>query len=197
MPTLRTVRRSASLRDVIVGVDEAGRGPLAGPVFAGACVLPHRRILVRIADSKLMTLKERERAFAWIQKHCAFGFGFVAAQEIDRIGILVATELAMQQAIAMLARTVTPTFLLVDGRDRFWFAHPHRSIVRGDQSEKCIGAASIVAKVLRDRWMVDHAKVHPQYRFEANKGYGTAEHIALIRKHGPCVLHRRSFLKNV
>ena len=198
---------------VIVGVDEAGRGPLAGPVVAGACVIgcelfrrrrsfpawsPHRRIPKRdclIADSKALTEDLREAAYGWITEYCAFGVGMVAAEEIDRIGILGATERAMQLAVAMVAERVAPTCLLVDGRDAFWFDYPHISIVRGDRTEPCIAAASIVAKVTRDRWMIEAGRTFPHFAFERHKGYATDLHVRALKEHGPCPLHRRSFLR--
>ncbi len=195
--TTPTVRKRQQA--VIVGVDEAGRGPLAGPVAAGACVLPeyYRRFPSFIADSKALTPALRERAFRWIEQHCLFGCGMVEAGEIDAIGILAATEKAMQMAVGALAHAVTPALLLVDGRDHFWFDYPHVSIVRGDASEKCIAAASIVDKVLRDRLLCEYAKTFPLYGFASHKGYGTPEHIAAIQRYGPCLLHRRSFLRSI
>ena len=198
---------------VIVGVDEAGRGPLAGPVVAGACAIPmplfrrrrafgawspRRRARAEdclIADSKVLTEDERERAYAWITTTCPYGVAMVGADEIDRVGILAATERAMQEAVAMLARAVTPTCLLVDGKDGFWFDYPHSSVVRGDGSEPCIAAASIVAKVTRDRWMTEAASRFPHFAFERHKGYGTERHLEALALHGPCELHRRSFLR--
>lgn len=117
--------------------------------------------------------------------------------DIDRIGILAATELAMQQALSMLAKTITPTYVLVDGRDHFWFDYPHSSIVRGDDTEPTIAAASIIAKVTRDRLMIEAAAQFPMYGFDRHKGYGSEEHIAAIRNYGPCALHRKSFLRNI
>lgn len=203
-----TVKRAAA---VIVGIDEAGRGPLAGPVAAGACVLPcelfrcrkpffawspmrRGRVRTVIADSKSLDATERETAFAWITAHCAWGVGMVEALEIDRDGILIATERAMQRALEQLTQQITPTFLLVDGRDGFRFDYPHASIIRGDALEPCIAAASIVAKVTRDRFMIEQAKTFPQYGFERHKGYGVPEHREALQRHGPCALHRKSFL---
>ncbi len=180
-----------------IGLDEVGRGSLAGPVVAGACWLNPRRRNVRIADSKALTLTEREKAFAWIAQHCKYGIGMVSATEIDDIGILAATEKAMQLAIVDLKRHIEPEYLLVDGRDKFTFAYPHTSIIRGDQKERCISAASIVAKVIRDRLMTDLAVSFPEYGFDRHKGYGTDIHCSAIRKHGLCVLHRRSFVGRI
>lgn len=183
---------------IIVGIDEAGRGPLAGPVIAGACLDCPIFPSFLIKDSKQLTSEERERAFLWIEEHCTYGIGISSASEIDHIGILEATQKAMQDALAEIAKTVTPTYVLIDGRDQFWFDYSHSSIIDGDQKEPCISAASIVAKVTRDRWMVDIAhRQCPQYNFAKHKGYGTPEHLAALEKYGPCPLHRRSFLKHV
>ncbi len=182
---------------VIAGVDEAGRGPLAGPVVAAACILVANRAPVRIGDSKQMTAQQREESFAWITSRCIYGVGIVDAHEIDAIGILAATEKAMRQAIAIVAAKQSSLYLLVDGRDRFSFDHPHQSIIRGDSLRRCIGAASIIAKVTRDRIMLKHAEDFPHYGFQRHKGYGTPEHIKAIGEHGMCNLHRLSFLNQV
>jgi ribonuclease HII len=197
---------------VIVGIDEAGRGPLAGPVVAAAVHLSidpprsrrggwiikdRRTTLCRIFDSKQLEESERIEAYGWITANCSYGFSSVSAQEIDTIGILEATNKAMQAAVAMLAEKITPTYLLVDGRDAFWFDYPHSSIIRGDGIEPCIAAASIVAKVTRDRMMTEYAKDHPLYGFEGHKGYGAPLHIEAIQKHGPCNLHRKTYLRNI
>lgn len=179
---------------LIVGIDEAGRGALAGPVVAAACVLPVlRRFPVRIADSKQMSPEEREESYMWLSEHCIFGVGMSDASFIDACGILPATERAMQQAVKEIAKHHNDLYLLVDGRDRFWFDHPHSSIIRGDASEQCIAAASIIAKVTRDRHMVKLHAEFPQYCFHEHKGYGTPEHYACIAKHGISALHRKSF----
>lgn len=206
--------RQIAGKPVIVGIDEAGRAPLAGPVSAAACVLPV--LLFRrsrtwpawspfedppedgdciIADSKKLTSEQRETAYRWITAHCPYGAGMVGAEEIDRIGILAATEKAMQNALAQLEFLVTPTYLLVDGRDKFWFNYAHSAMIRGDEREPCIAAASIIAKVTRDRWMVKAAKEFATYGFERHKGYGTRAHFAALSRLGPCPLHRRTFLK--
>lgn len=180
---------------LIVGLDEAGRGALAGPVVAGACVLIEslkKREYIR--DSKQLTGEQREEAYEWISKHCTWGVGIVEATYIDKNGILAATEKAMQEALAAIEESETPTYLLVDGRDKFWFNYPHSAVIRGDESEPCISAASILAKVTRDRLMVEYGEKHP-YGFIENKGYGTAEHFAAIEKHGASPLHRKTFLQ--
>ncbi len=200
-----------SLPAVIVGIDEAGRGPLAGPVAAGACYIstelfrcrrsfsawsPLKRGANRpvIADSKALEADDREMAYTWITSNCAWGVGMVDASIIDRIGILAATEMAMHLALEQLKKIITPTFLLVDGRDAFWFDYPHTSIVRGDSLEPAIAAASIIAKVTRDRFMKEQAEQYPQYGFERHKGYGAPEHLEAIRNFGPCPLHRKTFV---
>ncbi len=192
MPALSSPTKLAVL---IAGVDEAGRGSLAGPVVAAACILPDlRRFPVPIGDSKQMTEEERSVSFDWLIKNCIHGIGLMEASKIDRIGILAANEIAMQEAVRQVAAIHRDLYLLIDGRDKFWFDHPHSSIVRGDQSEQCIGAASILAKVTRDRHMVSLDSKFPQYGFAKHKGYGTPEHFAAIEKHGMCEIHRRSFL---
>ena len=187
-----TAKKSA----VIVGVDEAGRGALAGPVVAGACLLPEnlRSLPPFLQDSKQLDPDVREHAFAWICRNCTIGTGAASAEDIDVHGILWATELAMQRAVAVLAEQVAPTYLLIDGRDAFWFDYPHSSIIRGDALEPCISAASIVAKVTRDRLMVAYDKEHPHYGFAFHKGYGTPEHLDLLQSRGPCSIHRKTFL---
>ena len=182
---------------IIVGIDEAGRGPLAGPVVAGACMDCKNFPSHLIRDSKQLSEENREKAFLWIEQHCTYGIGVSDASEIDRIGILEATQKAMQDALAKVAKIVTPTYVLIDGRDHFWFDYSHSSIIDGDQKEPCISAASIIAKVTRDRWMREQAAPQfPQYGFAQHKGYGTPEHLAALEKYGPCPLHRRSFLRN-
>lgn len=180
---------------ITAGVDEAGRGPLAGPVVAAACILPALKRFPRfICDSKVLDSAGREEAYAWITKHCIIGVGLSGSRYVDERGILAATERAMQQAVAMLAYTVKPTYLLIDGRDKFWFDYPHTSIIDGDALEKCISAASIVAKVSRDHIMRQMDLQFPGYGFAAHKGYGTEMHYAMIKKLGMCGIHRRSYL---
>lgn len=187
---------SSMVTSVLVGIDEAGRGALAGPVVAAACILAQRsRYPVLIRDSKLLEPEEREKSYEWIVRECSHGIGVVGADEIDRIGILAATERAMQEAVAFLAQSHSNLYLVVDGRDVFWFDHPHSSVIRGDQSEKCISAASIIAKVTRDRHMRELHDEHPHYGFFNHKGYGTEEHYAALEKHGPCPLHRETYLR--
>lgn len=181
---------------VIAGIDEAGRGALAGPVVAAACILRMKKVPAFIRDSKQLTPDQREEAYAWIAAHCAYGIGMVDARGIDASGILPATEKAMQKAVAELAEIVQPTYLLVDGRDKFWFDLPHSTIIRGDESEPCISAASIIAKVTRDRLMIEYHQKFPRYGFDEHKGYGVPLHFEAIGQHGMCALHRKTFLKN-
>lgn len=186
---------------IIAGIDEAGRGCLAGPVVAAACIFDSeafkRKKIPKITDSKKMTPEEREEAFAFLEKNSLFGVGIAEASIVDASGILGATEHAMHQALAMLMKIVTPTYLLIDGCDHFWFDIPHSSIIRGDESEDCISAASILAKVTRDRLMVGYDGDFPGYGFAEHKGYGTPFHQAALRKAGPCLLHRRTFLRTM
>ena len=182
---------------VIAGVDEVGRGALAGPVVAAACVCSRetwREMRPRIADSKMLSPEEREEMFALLTARCPWGVGFAAASIVDQEGILTATETAMQEAVLALSRTLAPTYLLIDGRDKFWFDLPHSSIIRGDQTEECIAAASIIAKVVRDRFMGEQDALFPAYGFAEHKGYGTPLHFHALGIQGPCPLHRRTFL---
>lgn len=182
---------------IIAGIDEAGRGAIAGPVVAGACILPRKKDLPSfIKDSKQLSPEERDTAFEWIKDNCAWGCGIVTANEVDELRILDATEKAMQRAVSSLSKQIEPTYLLVDGRDKFWFDYPHSSIIDGDELEPCIASASIVAKIMRDRIMIKHDKIFPQYEFKSNKGYGTPEHFDLVNSRGPSVIHRRSFIHN-
>jgi ribonuclease HII len=184
---------------LVIGVDEAGRGPLAGPVVAAACVLGLNAPL-GLDDSKKLSAKRRAVFEPLIQSSCHWALGQVEADEIDRINIFAATMLAMTRAVAALVATLgrEPDAVLIDGNmtpqgrvpDWRWAA---RAIVGGDASEPCISAASILAKEHRDRIMRAAALDHPHYGWERNMGYGTAEHLAALREHGACPLHRRSF----
>lgn len=192
---------------VICGIDEAGRGPLAGPVAAAAVHLPCPVTIhpkggwiageCRLFDSKQLTDTQRDAAYDWITANCPYGVSLVTANEIDQIGIMEATNRAMQEAVAMLAQTIAPTYLLVDGKDAFWFDYPHSSVIKGDSLEPAIAAASIIAKVTRDRLMIQADAEFPEYGFAGHKGYGAPTHIQAIREHGPTPLHRISYLSNV
>lgn len=182
---------------IIAGIDEAGRGALAGPVVAAACILPKANLHPLIRDSKQLTHEQRLEAYTWICANCSYGVGSSSASFIDSDGILTATEKAMQNAVSELSEKHTPTYLLVDGRDKFWFDYPHSSLIRGDQIEPCIAAASIIAKVTRDLIMIKNADTFPMYGFKEHKGYGTPLHFAALKKNGTCELHRLTFLKSL
>ena len=184
----------------VCGCDEAGAGPLAGPVYAAAVILPLGVELPRLNDSKKLTEKKREQLFPVSQEQAlAWAVARVEAEEIDRTDILSARMKAMQLAIDAL--TVPADFALIDGnRDKGRSAAittPHELIVKGDSRSASIAAASVLAKVSRDRWMVEAAKEYPQYQFEQHKGYGTKLHYDLLRQYGPSPIHRRTFLKNL
>ena len=175
----------------IAGVDEAGRGPWAGPVVAAAVIPPATPLSVRIDDSKRLTPRQRERAFGLLLERAEVGFGIVCAAEIDRRNILQATLLAMQHAIADLPQP--PELILVDGLHVPTVATPCWPFIGGDQRSYAIACASIMAKVLRDRLMAFYHTLVPGYAFQQHKGYGTALHAARLRRFGPSVLHRRTF----
>jgi ribonuclease HII len=176
----------------VCGVDEAGRGPLAGPVYAAAVILDRRRRIVGLADSKVLTSRQREELALEIRER-AIGWSVASAsvEEIDALNILQASLLAMRRAIEQLA--LPPERVLVDGTHRPLVAFPVRTVVDGDAKIKAISAASILAKVCRDAEMVALHQVHPQYGFDRHKGYSTAEHLSALRAHGVSIVHRRSF----
>lgn len=177
----------------IAGIDEVGRGPLAGPVCAAAVILPGGVEIEGINDSKKLTEKKREALYDVIAEQAvAWATAFVEPEEIDRINIRQATHKAMQMAVDALE--ITPEILLVDGNDRIEFSLPSEYIIKGDAKSQSIAAASIMAKVTRDRYMVKMAEQYPGYGLEKNKGYGTPLHMEGIRSIGLCPLHRRSFI---
>lgn len=177
----------------IAGIDEVGRGPLAGPVCAAAVILPVGVEIEGINDSKKLTEKKREALYDVIAEQAvAWATAFVEPEEIDRINIRQATHKAMQMAVDALE--ITPEILLVDGNDRIEFSLPSEYIIKGDAKSQSIAAASIMAKVTRDRYMVKMAEQYPGYGLEKNKGYGTPLHMEGIRSIGLCPLHRRSFI---
>lgn len=179
---------------LICGVDEAGRGPLAGPVCAAAVILPEETEIPGLTDSKKLSDKKRRELFPLIQeKAIAYGIGMASQQEIDEINILQATFLAMKRALAQLS--VQPDFALIDGNRETDFGLPVRTVVKGDSLSANIAAASILAKVTRDDLMVEMAKTYPRYGFDVHKGYGTKAHYAALREFGPCDIHRMTFLK--
>ncbi|ESR26218.1 ribonuclease HII [Lutibaculum baratangense] len=192
LPHLRHERRH--LKDgsrFVAGVDEAGRGPLAGPVVAAAVILDLDRVPKGLADSKLLPLAERERLFAEIMAKACVSVAAASAAEIDRLNIRGATLKAMGRAIAGLCQK--PCSVLVDGKDLPRIVCRGEAVIDGDALSKSIAAASIVAKVARDRMMARMARVHPGYGFETNKGYSTREHLAALDRLGPTPMHRRSF----
>ena len=179
---------------VICGVDEAGRGPLAGPVCAAAVILPPHLEIPGLTDSKKLTDRKRRELFPLIKEQAiAYGIGLATEQEIDEINILQATFLAMQRAIDQL--TVRPELALIDGNREKDFGLPVKTVVKGDSLSMNIAAASVLAKVTRDDIMTALAEEYPQYGFEIHKGYGTKAHYAALTAHGPSPIHRRTFLK--
>lgn len=179
---------------LICGVDEAGRGPLAGPVCAAAVILPQHIEIPGLNDSKKLTDKRRRQLFPVIKELAvAYGIGFASHEEIDEINILQATYLAMERAMAQLE--VSPELALIDGNRSKDFGIPVDTVVKGDSRSASIAAASVLAKVTRDDWMLDQAKIYPDYGFEIHKGYGTKAHYAALTVHGACPIHRVSFLR--
>lgn len=180
----------------ICGVDEAGRGPLAGPVCAAAVILPAYVDIPGLNDSKKLSDKKRRELFPIIkEKAIAYGIVLVDEKEIDEVNILQATLNAMERAIAELS--VKPDIALIDGNRQKEFGVPAQTIVQGDSRSASIAAASVLAKVTRDDFMTQMAELYPQYGFEIHKGYGTKAHCSAILEHGPCPIHRRTFLKKL
>jgi len=176
----------------IAGVDEAGRGPLAGPVVAAAVIFPAKIDIVGLDDSKKLSPKKREELFPQIQAEAvAYGVAIVDREVIDKINILQASLLAMKQAVEQL-QTV-PDLLLIDGNQKIDSTLDQWAVVKGDSKSLSIAAASVLAKVTRDRVMKDYHKLYPQYEFHRHKGYGTKLHRDLIEEHGPCPIHRSTF----
>lgn len=182
--------------ELVCGVDEAGRGPLAGPVCAAAVILPANLDIPGLDDSKKLSDKRRRELFPVIQeKALAYSIAFADHKEIDEINILQATFLAMERAINQLS--VRPQMALIDGNREKDFGIPVRTVVHGDSLSASIAAASILAKVTRDDYMLEMADTYPCYGFEIHKGYGTKAHYAALREHGPCPIHRMTFLKKL
>ena len=180
--------------EIVCGVDEAGRGPLAGPVCAAAVILPRETVIEGLNDSKKLTDKKRRELYDVItQTAAAYGIAFASEQEIDEVNILQATFLAMERAMQKLA--VRPQLALIDGNRARDFGLPVRTIVSGDALSASIAAASILAKVTRDRLMEELDGEYPQYGFAVHKGYGTKRHYEALRAFGPCPIHRRTFLR--
>ena len=191
----------------IAGIDEAGRGPLAGPVVVACVVMPRDSMIEGVNDSKKVSEKKREKLYdEIIQEAIAYGVGIISQEEIDKINILNATKEGLTLAIKEMEKDLKekqrgfekPEIILVDALTKIDTDHiPYRSIIKGDAKSYSIAAASIIAKVTRDRIMREWDEVYPMYGFAKHKGYGTASHIAAIKEYGLCPLHRRSFVKNI
>ena len=193
-----TYEHNAYLRGftAVCGIDEAGRGPLAGPVCAAAVLLPEGLVIDGLNDSKKLSEKKRELLFPVIQENAlAFGIGFADEKEIDEINILQATFLAMHRAFDAMQRRCD--YVLVDGNRMPPMPVPGETVVKGDAKSPSIAAASILAKVSRDRVMLEYAKQYPEYQFEKHKGYGTKAHVEALHAFGPSPIHRRTFLKKI
>ncbi len=192
---MRVYERRYRERGTLCGIDEVGRGPLAGPVVAGAVILPEDCEILYLNDSKKLSEKKRELLYDEImEKAIAVGIGAVSPERIDEINILQATYEAMRIAISRLS--VRPDLLLNDAVTIPQVDIPQVPIIKGDAKSVSIAAASIIAKVTRDRMMVQYEDLYPGYEFASNKGYGSARHIAALKEIGPCPIHRRSFIKN-
>lgn len=182
--------------NIICGVDEAGRGPLAGPVYAAAVILPSDCVIEGLNDSKKLTEKKREVLFDVIkEKALAYGIASADEKEIDEINILNATFLAMKRAIDALS--VKPDLALIDGNQKPHTDIEEVTVIKGDAKSMSIAAASVLAKVSRDRFMLEMAEKYPQYEFARHKGYGTKLHYEKIAQYGVCDIHRRTFLKKI
>lgn len=180
--------------DIICGVDEAGRGPLAGPVCAAAVILPKNCEIPGLTDSKKLTDKRRRELIPIIKASAiSYGIAFATEKEIDKINILQATFLAMERAIDQLS--VKPMLALIDGNREKDFGLPVKTVIHGDSLSANIAAASVLAKVTRDDLMLEMAEKYPEYGFEVHKGYGTKVHYAALSQNGPCPIHRMTFLK--
>lgn len=195
LETMRTYEHQYEMQGIVCGIDEAGRGPLAGPVVAGAVILPRDCEILWLNDSKQLSEKKREQLYDEImEKAEAAAVGIVSPQRIDEINILQATYEAMREAVGKLS--VRPQILLNDAVRIPELPMTQVPIVKGDAKSVSIAAASILAKVTRDRIMREYAKELPQYGFEGHKGYGSAAHIEAIRQYGPSPIHRKTFIKN-
>ena len=192
---LRVYENEYDYCEFICGIDEAGRGPLSGPVVAGAVILPKGCRILYVNDSKKLSEKKRSELYDIImQEAISVGVGIISPARIDEINILQATYEAMREAIQKL--TITPDILLNDAVTIPRIDITQVPIIKGDAKSLTIGAASIIAKVTRDRMMIEYADIFPEYGFEKHKGYGTAAHIQALKEFGPCPIHRRSFIKN-
>ena len=187
--------RSEGLK-LICGIDEAGRGPLAGPVFAAAVILPDDADIPGLDDSKKLTEKKRDELFdVIIEKALYYGIASASESEIDEVNILNAVYMAMNRAADKLG--IEPEICLIDGNRNKGITRSSMCVVKGDSKCACIAAASILAKVSRDRFMLEMAEKYPEYTFEKHKGYGTKLHYERIREHGACEIHRKTFLKKM
>ena len=194
LSTMYAYERAAASegRTIVAGVDEAGRGPLAGPVAVAAVILPPECHLPRLNDSKKLSYAVREELFEQVTEHAvSYHVALIGAETIDSINILEATRMGMYEAIASLSPT--PDEVLIDAVELPELSIPSKSIIKGDAKTASIAAASILAKVTRDRMMEDYDREYPNYGFAKHKGYGTREHIEAIQKYGVCPLHRKSF----
>jgi ribonuclease HII len=194
MPTLdHEFRLRAAGHNCVAGIDEAGRGPLAGPVMAAAVILPDDFAHDSLNDSKQLSEKQREIIHAELHAdgRLLISWAMASVEEIDRLNILRASHLAMERAVSGLPRA--PDICLIDGLPVARFPHKHEGVVQGDALSLSIAAASVIAKVERDRFMLAADAQWPQYGFASHKGYGTPQHLARLKEHGPCPLHRRSF----
>ena len=181
---------------LVCGADEAGAGPLAGAVYAAAVILPPELEIAGLNDSKQLTEKKREALFPVIQERAvAWAVAWADEGEIDAMNILNARLLAMERAIQKL--NPAPDYALIDGNRDRGITVPHETVVKGDSHSANIAAASILAKVSRDRYMLEMAQTYPEYEFEKHKGYPTKRHYELLRKYGPCPIHRRTFLSKL
>ena len=195
LTAMRVYEHEDEAQGLVCGIDEAGRGPLAGPVVAAAVILPRDIDIYYLNDSKKVTERRREILYDEIcEKAIAYGVGIVGPDVIDDLNILQATYQAMRLAIAELAET--PAVLLNDAVTIPGVSIPQVPIIKGDAKSVSIAAASILAKVTRDRMMRQYDEIYPEYGFAGHKGYGTAAHIAAIREYGPCPIHRTTFIKN-
>lgn len=192
LPDYSYEKRIWELKKILAGVDEAGRGPLAGPVVAAAVILPEGCEIDGLNDSKKLSAEKRESLFHQIKSLAIVtGIGIVEPEEIDRINILRATLLAMEIAVKNLSPQ--PDYLLIDGNTRTSLLIPQQTVVKGDSRCCSIAAASIIAKVIRDSIMDDYHKIYPEYNFKKHKGYPTKEHFEALRRFGPCPIHRKTF----
>ena len=180
--------------ELLGGIDEAGRGPLCGPVVCACCVRPYDKMIDGINDSKKVSETKRELLFDEIKNRAlAYSVSIVSPEEIDRINILNATKKGMEECINNIS--IKPDYILIDAV-KLAVSVPTKSIIKGDATSYCIAAASILAKVTRDRIMRGYDRKYPEYGFARNKGYGTKQHIEAIKKYGLCEIHRRTFVKN-